>query len=263
MHRHVPSAPASRETDSLRDEHDRLRLTIDILRAVIRCTHEGEILQVVATKLGDALGADRAAVMLLGEGRDDLRIVASAEDPGLREMAVDLRRYPEIRRSLEGGETVFVEDAKNDPTFADLRPLIERLDIRQVAVVPIRWEGLVLGTLFLRTRGIERFARTKEPRLHHLPAHPRPGDPHTGLRPVLRGGRRPRRGGALPRVPPRADRARGAVPPPRRPLAQAHRRARPRPACPGGRVGPPAHRPRRAGAHGDRRADPRGVNPRR
>ncbi len=153
MHRHVPSAPASRETDSLRDEHDRLRLTIDILRAVIRCTHEGEILQVVATKLGDALGADRAAVMLLGEGRDDLRIVASAEDPGLREMAVDLRRYPEIRRSLEGGETVFVEDAKNDPTFADLRPLIERLDIRQVAVVPIRWEGLVLGTLFLRTRG--------------------------------------------------------------------------------------------------------------
>lgn len=144
---------ASPEPDPLRHEHERLRLTNEILRAMLRATNEGEVLQAVATQLGDALGADRAAVMLLGEGRDKLRIIASAEDPALKEMAVDLRRYPEIRRSLEEGVTVFVRDARADPTFSDLRPLIDRLDIRQVAVVPIRWESVVLGTLFLRTRG--------------------------------------------------------------------------------------------------------------
>lgn len=152
MHEPEPrETAAASDPAALRAEADRLRTTIDILRAMIRCTNEAEILQVVATKLSEALGADRAAVMLLGEGREDLRIVASAEDPSLKEMAVDLRRYPEIRRSLEGGESVFVEDARDDPTFSDLRPLIEQLRIRQVAVVPIRWEGVVLGTLFLRT----------------------------------------------------------------------------------------------------------------
>lgn len=141
------------EPTALNDERDRLRLTNEILRTMLRATNEGEVLQAVATKLGEAFGADRAAVMLLGEGRDKLRIIASAEDPGLKEMAVDLRRYPEIRRSLDEGITVFVKDAREDPTFSDLRPLIDRLDIRQVAVVPIRWENVVLGTLFLRTRG--------------------------------------------------------------------------------------------------------------
>lgn len=154
MQRRDPAnSVAAGEPTGLRDEHDRLRLTNEILRAMLRATNEGEVLQAVATKLGEALGADRAAVMLLGEGRDKLRIIASAEDPALKEMAVDLRRYPEIRRSLEEGVTVFVRDAREDPTFSDLRPLIDRLDIRQVAVVPIRWESIVLGTLFLQTRG--------------------------------------------------------------------------------------------------------------
>lgn len=154
MHRLDPrETSGSRDSSALRTQEDRLRATIDILRAMIRCTNEVEILQVVATHLSESLGAERAAVMLLGEGRDHLRIVATAEDPELKEMAVDLRRYPEIRRSLEGGETVFIRDARDDATFSDLRPLIDRLDIRQVAVVPIRWEGVVLGTLFLRTTG--------------------------------------------------------------------------------------------------------------
>jgi GAF domain-containing protein len=144
----TPAAPSGPH-----DETERLRATVELLRAMLRCTREAEILQVVAAHLARTLGADRAAVMLLGAGPGELRIVASAEDPQLREMAVDLGRYPEIRCSLDEGRTVFIQDARHDPILADVRPLIERLDIRQVAVVPMRWNGVVLGTLFLRTTG--------------------------------------------------------------------------------------------------------------
>ena len=64
---------------------------------------------------------------------------------------MDLNRYPELKRAFESGETVFIPDAANDPLLASIKATLDMRNVRSIVVVPIRWEGSVIGAIFLRT----------------------------------------------------------------------------------------------------------------
>src|SRR6185369_4104168 len=98
--------------------------------------------------LGEAFGLDRSAIFLAGE-KDEARLVASYEDPTIRNLVVDLNRYPELKRAFESGETVFIPDAANDPMLRGIKSTIDTRNVRSIIVVPIRWEGSVIGAIFL------------------------------------------------------------------------------------------------------------------
>ena len=82
-----------------------------------------EILQDVggSLRLGETFGLDRCSIFLAERGGGSVRLVASYEDPGIRNYVVDLDRYPELRRALQTGETVFIADAATDPQLGPAR----------------------------------------------------------------------------------------------------------------------------------------------
>ena len=80
-----------------------------------------------------------------------MRLVASYEDPSIRNLVVDLDRYPELKRAFHSGETVFIPDAANDPMLQSVRDTLNLRNVRSIVVVPIRWRGSVIGAIFLRT----------------------------------------------------------------------------------------------------------------
>ena len=69
----------------------------------------------------------------------------------IRNLIVDLNRYPELKRAFESGETVFIPDAANDPELRSIKATLDTRNVRSIVVVPIRWEGSVIGAIFLRT----------------------------------------------------------------------------------------------------------------
>ena len=88
-----------------------------------------------------------------------MRLVASYEDPTIRNLVVDLNRYPELKRAFESGETVFIPDAANDPMLRSIKVELALRNVRSIVVVPIRWQGTVIGAIFLRTeRDAEPFS---------------------------------------------------------------------------------------------------------
>lgn len=88
-----------------------------------------------------------------------MRLVASYEDPTIRNLVVDLNRYPELKRAFESGETVFIPDAANEPMLKSVRAALDVRNVRSIVVVPIEWEGTVIGAIFLRTeRDAEPFS---------------------------------------------------------------------------------------------------------
>lgn len=88
-----------------------------------------------------------------------MRLVASYEDPTIRNLVVDLKRYPELQRAFESGETVFIPDAANDPTLRSIKSELDTRNVRSIVVVPIQWQGNVIGAIFLRTdRDAEPFS---------------------------------------------------------------------------------------------------------
>jgi two-component system, sensor histidine kinase ChiS len=144
--------------DELQRERDHLVAVVDILQEISASLHFVDILQTIARKLGETFGLDRCSIFLAGD-QADIRLVASYEDPSIRNLVVDLDRYPELKRAFDSGETVFIPDAANDPMLRDVRDALHLRNVRSIIVVPIRWRRTVIGAIFLRTdRGATPFS---------------------------------------------------------------------------------------------------------
>lgn len=135
----------------LEREREHLLAIVDILQEISGTLHFVDILQAIARKIGEAFGLDRASIILSDRGGQTARLVASYEDPTIRNLVIDLNRYPEVKRSMESGETVFVADAPGDPVLQHVKGALERRRVRSITVVPIKYRGAAIGCLFLRT----------------------------------------------------------------------------------------------------------------
>jgi two-component system sensor histidine kinase ChiS len=131
-------------------ERDQLIAVIELLQEIAESRHFVDILQAIAKRLGDAFRLDRCSIFLTGDD-GEVRLVASYEDPSIRNLVVDINRYPELRRAFETRETVFIADAANDPMLRAVRTQLESRNVRSIIVVPLQWDANIIGAIFLRT----------------------------------------------------------------------------------------------------------------
>lgn len=134
----------------LERERDQLVAVIDILQGISSSLHFEEILQTIARKLGHTYGLDRCSIYLAADNRE-VRLMATYEDPTIRNLIVDLNRYPELKQAFESGKTVFIPDAVTDPRLDSVRANLASRNVRSIIVAPIRWQGTTIGAIFLRT----------------------------------------------------------------------------------------------------------------
>ena len=134
-------------------EHERKHLlaVIEILKEASSSLHFIDILQATARKLGESFGLDRCSIFLAEKGGKSVRLVASYEDPTIRNYVVDLDRYPELKRAMQSGETVFIPDAANDPSLKHVKSELVNRRVKSITVVPIKWRSVAIGAIFLRT----------------------------------------------------------------------------------------------------------------
>src|SRR5437899_10982770 len=146
----LPSALEARVAEHER-ERKHLLAIIEILKEVSTSLHFIDILQAIARKLGEAFGLDRCSIFLAERGGRSVRLVASYEDPTIRNYVVDLERYPELKRAMQGGETVFIPDAATDPSLKHVKGELINRRVKSITVVPITWRSVSIGAIFLRT----------------------------------------------------------------------------------------------------------------
>lgn len=145
--------------DELTRERDQLLTVVDLQQELATSIQVADVLQRMTRRLGDLFGLDRSSIYLSGEGNDEVRLVATQEDPEIRNLLVDLARYPELAHAFSSGQTVFIADAMTDPRLADVRLQHDLGGVQSIVVVPIRWRATVIGAIFLRTeRGGTPFA---------------------------------------------------------------------------------------------------------
>ncbi len=135
----------------LEKERERLITVIDILQEISGTLHFVDILQTIARRLGETFGLDRSSIFLADRGGRTVRLVASYEDPSIRNLVVDLARYPEIRRAMDTGETVFIADAAAEQSLQHVKGALVRRKAKSITVVPIKYRGAAIGCIFLRT----------------------------------------------------------------------------------------------------------------
>ena len=137
--------------DALERERKQLLALLDLLRDISGSLHYLDIVQTVTRRLGNTFGLDRCSVFLAERGGGAVHLVASYEDPAIRNHVVDLGRYPELRRALETGTVVNIPDATRDPSLAGVFAVLTSRRVQSITVVPISWRGVAIGAIFLRT----------------------------------------------------------------------------------------------------------------
>jgi GAF domain-containing protein len=134
-------------------EHERKHLLaiIEILQEIAGSLHFVDIMQSIARRLGEAFGLDRCSIFLAERDGKTVRLVASYEDPSIRNYMVDLDRYPELARAIRTGKTVFIPDVEKDESMEHVRNALQLRRVKAITVVPITWRGAAIGAIFLRT----------------------------------------------------------------------------------------------------------------
>jgi GAF domain-containing protein len=148
---HAEAERLAARVAELEKERKHLLAVIEILKEVSSSLHFIDILQAIARKLGEAFGLDRCSIFLAERGGKTVRLVASFEDPTIRNHMVDLERYPELKRAMQLGETVFIPDAPNDPMLRHVKGELVNRRVQSITVVPITWRTVAIGAIFLRT----------------------------------------------------------------------------------------------------------------
>src|SRR6266516_4281418 len=128
----LPSALEARVAE-LERERKHLLAIIEILKEVSTSLHFIDILQAIARKLGEAFGLDRCSIFLAERGGRSVRLVASYEDPTIRNYVVDLERYPELKRAMQGGETMRRMELERVALLSFLRRLLGAFGEREGA----------------------------------------------------------------------------------------------------------------------------------
>ena len=140
-----------------REEAQSRAAMIDILHEVTDSLKPDEIYHILARRVARVLHISKCSMVLAKAGDTRGVVVAAYESPMLRNLEIDLGRYPEIQQALSGGRPVLVEDVATDPLYDDERQRWKREGIqvptRSAVALPFSMRDQQTGVFFLRTTG--------------------------------------------------------------------------------------------------------------
>ena len=114
------------------------------------------ILFTVVQRIAEVAKVDRVSIVLVREGNVGY-VVAASDDEQLRDLPIDLAKYPEIQEVLSTGSTLLISDSATHPVLEIFRNEGHKIAFASLAIMPILYEGRAMGVLSLRSRQIDAF----------------------------------------------------------------------------------------------------------
>jgi PAS domain S-box-containing protein len=137
------------QEDAVARQRD-LKALLELTSRYAEATDIGELLHDVTRKLAEDFDIDRATLLVVDAEAQVGTIVAASDDAALKDLRIELSRYPEIREAVRTGKPVIVEDAPSHPLLEDVKETVRARNLRHIAAFPLGVRGKVLGVLLLR-----------------------------------------------------------------------------------------------------------------
>lgn len=134
-----------------RKERD-AKVVLELTQALSSTLDFRNILFTVVRRIAEVARVDRCSIVLVRTPGDVGVVVAASDDKELRDLPIDLSRYPEIQQVMATGEPLVIGDAETHPLFDLVRAGLPRNAFRSLALLPILFEDRPMGVLFLRGR---------------------------------------------------------------------------------------------------------------
>ena len=142
----------------VREAQEALRardLLFDIFQEVSAALRADEIFQTLVRRVGQAFGLSHCSFVLTAPGEDKGRVVAVYENPAIRDLRVELERYPEIQEAIRTERPVVINDVHEHPLFESIRKHWSQqqieVNVQSAVALPVFVQGRAAGVFFLRT----------------------------------------------------------------------------------------------------------------
>src|SRR6187431_335314 len=116
-----------------------------------------DILFTVVQRVAAFAKVDRCSIVLFGDSGDVGYVLATSDDAMLRDLPIDLAKYPEIRQVLTTGRALVIRDGTDYPLLQVVRQDGPNIGFNSFALLPILHEHGAMGVLFLRSKGKSAF----------------------------------------------------------------------------------------------------------
>ena len=116
-----------------------------------------DILFTVVQRVAQVAHVDRCSIVLFAESGDLGYVLATSDDEQLRDLPIDLGKYPEIREVFRTGRALVIRDAARHPLFEVVRQRELAPGFNSLALLPILHDHGPMGVLFLRSKGRAAF----------------------------------------------------------------------------------------------------------
>ncbi|HXK16861.1 MAG TPA: PAS domain S-box protein [Polyangiaceae bacterium] len=116
-----------------------------------------DILYTVVQRVAQVAHVDRCSIVLFAESGDLGYVLATSDDEQLRDLPIDLGKYPEIREVFRTGRALVIRDAARHPLFEVVRQREAAPGFNSLALLPILHDHGPMGVLFLRSKGRAAF----------------------------------------------------------------------------------------------------------
>jgi PAS domain S-box-containing protein len=143
--------------DDLEKKGQDARLVLELTQALASNLDFRGILFTVVQRIAEVARVDRVSIVLVREAGDVGYVVAASDDEQLRDLPIDLARYPEIQQVLTSREPLVVPDIATHPLLevvrhAQVGEARPKTAFSSLAILPILYEGRPMGVLFLRAK---------------------------------------------------------------------------------------------------------------
>ena len=130
-------------------------LLYDIFQEVSAALRADEIFQTLVRRVGQAFALSHCSFVLTAPGDEKGRVVAVYENPAIRDLRVELDRYPEIQEAIRTERPVVIHDVHEHPLFASVRRRWSQqqieVNVQSAVAIPVFVQGRAAGVFFLRT----------------------------------------------------------------------------------------------------------------
>ena len=144
-----------RELNQARAEARTRSEMVDILQEVTASLKPDEIYHILVRRVARGLKISKCSLIIANPEDEYGVVVAAYENPMLRNLRVELRRYPEVQRALRFRDVVLVQDVRTDPLYHAVRAEWEAegraVPIQSAIALPFSLRDQPAGIFFLRT----------------------------------------------------------------------------------------------------------------
>ena len=132
-------------------ERQELKTVLGIMESITSSLDFHTVMYRIAGRIAEVVDAIRCSILLVEEDSQDRGfVVATSDDQKLKMLPLDLTKYPEIVMAIQQKKPVIIEDVEKSSLMKPFVKELLKLNFHSLLVLPILYQEIVIGTLFLR-----------------------------------------------------------------------------------------------------------------